>query len=187
VRLHFFPFHLLSVLIFVPLTDVHDSRLIHTDLKPENILLEDNRSYPDSTTVRSLSSLSLLSFPLTCSLSQRPKPRKLLYNTGIQLIDFGSATFEGDYHATVVSTRHYRAPEIILALGWNYPCDLWSIGCILVEFVTGEALFQTHENLEHLAMMEKVFGPMPTDYATKAVKYVLLPLLSFLPMLTLPS
>lgn len=38
---------------------------------------------------------------------------------------------------------------------------MWSIGCILVEFITGEALFQTHENLEHLAMMEKVFGPMP--------------------------
>ena len=25
----------------------------------------------------------------------------------------------------------------------------------------GEALFQTHENLEHLAMMERVLGPIP--------------------------
>jgi len=25
----------------------------------------------------------------------------------------------------------------------------------------GEALFQTHENLEHLAMMERVLGPLP--------------------------
>lgn len=48
-------------------------------------------------------------------------------------------------------------------LGWSYPCDVWSIGCILVEFFTGEALFQTHENLEHLAMMEVVFGPMPNN------------------------
>lgn len=46
-------------------------------------------------------------------------------------------------------------------MGWSYPCDVWSIGCILVEFYTGEALFQTHENLEHLAMMEVVFGKMP--------------------------
>lgn len=52
-------------------------------------------------------------------------------------------------------------PFPTLGLGWSYPCDMWSVGCILVEFVTGEALFQTHENLEHLAMMEKVFGPMP--------------------------
>ena len=52
--------------------------------------------------------------------------------TDIRLIDFGSATFEKDYHSAVVSTRHYRAPEIILGIGWSYPCDLWSIGCILV-------------------------------------------------------
>lgn len=27
-----------------------------------------------------------------------------------------------------------------------------------MEFFTGDALFQTHENLEHLAMMEAVVG-----------------------------
>lgn len=79
-------------------------------------------------------------------------------DTEIRLIDFGSATFQDEYHSSVVSTRHYRAPEIILGLGWSYPCDIWSIGCILVEFFTGDALFQTHDNLEHLAMMEAVVG-----------------------------
>lgn len=114
------------------------------------------------------------------------KTKKILKDPSVHLIDFGSATFEEEYHASVVSTRHYRAPEIILGqsmnaspmpkshaddvlrtprtgLGWSYPCDVWSIGCILVEFFTGEALFQTHENLEHLAMMEVVFGQMPTS------------------------
>lgn len=43
-------------------------------------------------------------------------------------------------------------------MGWSFPCDIWSIGCILVEFFTGDALFQTHDNLEHLAMMECVIG-----------------------------
>jgi dual-specificity kinase len=79
-----------------------------------------------------------------------------LLDTEIRLIDFGSATFQDEYHSSVVSTRHYRAPEIILGLGWSFPCDIWSIGCILVEFFTGDALFQTHDNLEHLAMMEAV-------------------------------
>lgn len=79
-----------------------------------------------------------------------------MLDTEIRLIDFGSATFQDEYHSSVVSTRHYRAPEIILGLGWSYPCDIWSIGCILVEFYTGDALFQTHDNLEHLAMMEAV-------------------------------
>lgn len=89
-----------------------------------------------------------------------PKSR-VLRNTDIRLIDFGSATFEQDYHSNVVCTRHYRAPEIILGLGWSYPCDIWSIGCILVEFLTGDALFQTHDNLEHLAMMTVVLGKIP--------------------------
>jgi dual-specificity kinase len=39
---------------------------------------------------------------------------------------------------------------------------MFSIGCILVEFFTGDALFQTHDNLEHLAMMEVVMGKMPS-------------------------
>lgn len=55
-------------------------------------------------------------------------------------------------------------------MGWSYPCDVWSIGCILIEFFTGEALFQTHENLEHLAMMERVFGSMPRPYAREAAR-----------------
>lgn len=80
-------------------------------------------------------------------------------SSAIKLIDFGSTTFEHQDHTYVVSTRHYRAPEVILGshylisdlhllvacqsfslfyavfigLGWNYPCDMWSIGCILVE------------------------------------------------------
>ena len=36
----------------------------------------------------------------------------------------------------------------------------------------GEALFQTHENLEHLAMMERVLGPLP-QHMLKRVEYVL--------------
>lgn len=35
----------------------------------------------------------------------------------------------------------------------------------------GEALFQTHENLEHLAMMERVFGPLPY-HMLKRAEYV---------------
>ncbi|KAI9322390.1 kinase-like domain-containing protein [Dichotomocladium elegans] len=126
---------------------MHELKMIHTDLKPENILLKDN----EATDVPSLSAKS--------------GSVRVLHNTDIMLIDFGSATFEDDYHSSVVSTRHYRAPEIILGLGWSYPCDLWSIGCILVELFTGDALFHTHDNLEHLAMMESVLGKIPVKMA----------------------
>jgi dual-specificity kinase len=85
----------------------------------------------------------------------------MLKDTAIFLIDFGSAIFETDRHSAVVSTRHYRAPEIVLGLGWSFPCDMWSLGCILIELYIGKPLFQTHENEEHLKMMEIVIGYFP--------------------------
>lgn len=129
---------------------LHDLNLIHTDLKPENILLVDSQ-YQTFTYNRPVPSSSALT-------NRTAKFRKVLLEPEIRLIDFGSATFDDEYHSTVVSTRHYRAPEIYLNIGWSYPCDIWSIGCILVEFYTGDALFQTHDDLEHLAMMEAVCG-----------------------------
>ena len=35
-------------------------------------------------------------------------------------------------------------------------------------FAAGDALFHTHEDLEHLAMMEVVLGPIPTQMAAGA-------------------
>ncbi len=135
--------------------------LIHTDLKPENILLCNN-SYQTFTYNRRIPSSST-------TINRNATQRRVLLDTEIRLIDFGSATFEDEYHSSVVSTRHYRAPEIILGLGWSFPCDIWSIGCILVEFFTGDALFQTHDNLEHLAMMEAVVGKRIDPYLVQNV------------------
>ncbi|KAJ9092796.1 hypothetical protein QFC21_006672 [Naganishia friedmannii] len=118
---------------------LHRLNLIHTDLKPENILLVSNAYYQ------------------TGERRANSKSKHILRDTEIRLIDFGSATFDNEFHSSVVSTRHYRAPEIIL-------------GCILVEFYTGDALFQTHDNLEHLAMMEVVMGKMPLTIANRACK-----------------
>ncbi|KOS19216.1 Dual specificity protein kinase lkh1 [Escovopsis weberi] len=136
--------------LFSSVAFLHDLNLIHTDLKPENILLYNN-NYQTFTYNRKIPSSS-------STVSRQASQRRVLLDTEIRLIDFGSATFQDEYHSSVVSTRHYRAPEIILGLGWSFPCDIWSIGCILVEFYTGDALFQTHDNLEHLAMMEAVVG-----------------------------
>lgn len=140
---------------------LHDLNLIHTDLKPENILLCDN-TYQTFTYNRRIPASST-------HTNRQASQRRVLLDTEIRLIDFGSATFQDEYHSSVVSTRHYRAPEIILGLGWSFPCDIWSIGCILVEFFTGDALFQTHDNLEHLAMMEAVVGSRVDTHLVQAV------------------
>lgn len=127
---------------------LHDNKLTHTDLKPENILFVDSE--------------------FTTSFNNR-KNREVrrVKCTDIRLIDFGSATFDHEHHSTIVSTRHYRAPEVILELGWSQPCDVWSIGCIMFELYLGITLFQTHDNREHLAMMERILGTIPYRMARK--------------------
>jgi serine/threonine protein kinase len=112
------------------------------DLKPENILLV-SKEYE-------------IRQRLSSSGSGRLKEWRVPKSGQIKLIDFGSATYDDQHHTSIVCTRHYRPPEVVLGLGWSYPCDIWSIGCILMEMYTGEALFQTHDNLEHLALMEAV-------------------------------
>ena len=73
---------------------------------------------------------------------------RILKNPEIRLIDFGSTTFDHEHHSSIVQTRHYRAPEVeskksnslefslsqvILELGWDQSCDVWSVGCIIFE------------------------------------------------------
>lgn len=40
--------------------------------------------------------------------------------------------------------------------------DIWSMACIIAELYTGEMYFPTHENVEHLALMQKVCGYFPS-------------------------
>uniref|UniRef100_T1PE20 dual-specificity kinase n=1 Tax=Musca domestica TaxID=7370 RepID=T1PE20_MUSDO len=131
---------------------LHDTRLTHTDLKPENILFVDSE--------------------YTTHYNHKiNREVRRVKNTDVRLIDFGSATFDHEHHSTIVSTRHYRAPEVILELGWSQPCDVWSIGCILFELYLGITLFQTHDNREHLAMMERILGQIPYRMARNHVLY----------------
>jgi len=84
------------------------------------------------------------------------------------VIDFGSAVFADENHPKIISTRHYRAPEILLQIGWDWSCDIWSVGCIFVELLIGHTLFKTHEDLEHLAMIQRLIGPLPEYIAEKS-------------------
>lgn len=114
-----------SLRSLTPPAVLHDLRLIHTDLKPENILLVHNDykvvHVSSSSHKASPPQLHLRVTPLTYKQRNAPpKPKRILHSTDIRLIDFGSATFESEYHSTVVSTRHYRAPEIILGPFLSY-------------------------------------------------------------------
>ncbi|XP_059536902.1 dual specificity protein kinase CLK3-like [Myotis daubentonii] len=122
---------------------LHQNRLTHTDLKPENILFVNSEFE-------------------TLYNEHTGSEEKSVKDTSIRVADFGSATFDQGHHTAIVTTRYYRPPEVILELGWAQPCDVWSIGCILFEYYRGLPLFQTHQDPEHLVMMEKILGPIPS-------------------------
>ncbi|XP_030642295.1 dual specificity protein kinase CLK4 isoform X2 [Chanos chanos] len=127
---------------------LHRNKLTHTDLKPENILFINSDYHLEYN-------------------SKMKRDERTLKCPDVKVVDFGNATYDHEHHTSVVSTRHYRAPEVILDLGWNQACDVWSLGCILIEYYLGLTLFQTHDSKEHLAMMERVLGPIPTHLLQK--------------------
>jgi dual-specificity kinase len=135
---------------------IHSLGLIHTDLKPENMLFEERQYWTVDRPGDALFENDYI----------------ILKQHLMRVIDFGSATFNEDHHADIISTRQYRAPEVILGLRWSFPADMWSVGCILYELLAGRALFQTHDDLEHLAMMEMCRGPCPCYMIQSADKQV---------------
>lgn len=135
--------------LFETLRFLHSLGIVHTDVKPENIM-HDVCEYENETSENS---------NFACHL---PVSKK------VTLIDFGSAVFDKKKYAKLVTTRYYRAPEIILGIGWSFECDVWSCGCIMMELLTGSVFFNSRNDAAHLAMIEKATGTtMTTSMASE--------------------
>ncbi len=63
--------------------------------------------------------------------------------------------------AATARARARSAPEVVMGLDWTFPCDMWSIGCIVLELHEGRLTFDTHDTAQHLAMMERLSGAKP--------------------------
>ncbi|CAL0303705.1 unnamed protein product [Lupinus luteus] len=60
------------------------------------------------------------------------------------------------------ATRYYRAPEILLdSSQYSTGVDLWSVGCIFGEMVTGEPIFGTKNSFDEL---DAIFSPTDLSY-----------------------
>merc|ERR1712137_113798 len=77
-------------------------------------------------------------------------------NCDVVLIDFGGAVFADERHGGRAGTRQFRAPEIVLGMPWDESSDIWSAGCIIAMLYLGQRPFSVHEDMEHLALMERL-------------------------------
>lgn len=102
------------------------------------------------------------------------KPENILLahplRSEIKVIDFGSSCFENEKVYTYIQSRFYRSPEVILGMSYGLPIDMWSLGCILAELLTGYPIFPGENEQEQLACIMEIFGPPEKHLIEKSTR-----------------
>lgn len=98
--------------------------------------------------------LSFFSF-----VRQDLKPSNIVVKSDctLKILDFGLARTAGTTFMMTpyVVTRYYRAPEVILGMGYTENVDIWSVGCIMGEMIRGGVLFP---GTDHIDQWNKIIG-----------------------------
>nr|CDP94796.1 BMA-MBK-2, isoform f [Brugia malayi] len=100
------------------------------------------------------------------------KPENVLLKqqgrSGIKVIDFGSSCFDDQRVYTYIQSRFYRAPEVIMGGKYGMPIDMWSLGCILAELLTGYPLLPGEDESDQLALIIELLGVPPLKVTENA-------------------
>jgi serine/threonine protein kinase len=92
------------------------------------------------------------------------KPQNfLLFGQHLRIGDFGLATnhLRNEGRTPQMVTIWYRAPEILLEQDYDCASDVWSLGCIFAEVVTGRPLFAHREVADMLGNIFALCGGRP--------------------------
>ncbi|XP_076994315.1 mitogen-activated protein kinase 9 isoform X3 [Tamandua tetradactyla] len=87
----------------------------------------------------------------------------------LKVLDFGLArTACTNFMMTpYVVTRYYRAPEVILGMGYKENVDIWSVGCIMGELVKGSVIFQGTDHIDQWNKVIEQLGTPSADFMKK--------------------
>ncbi|KNE62993.1 CMGC/MAPK/P38 protein kinase [Allomyces macrogynus ATCC 38327] len=94
------------------------------------------------------------------------KPSNILVNENcdLKICDFGLARTNDPQMTGYVSTRYYRAPEIMLTWQkYDNAVDIWSVGCIFAEMLTGKPLFPGKDHVNQFSIITELLGSPPEN------------------------
>ncbi|KAI7664637.1 Mitogen-activated protein kinase, partial [Hortaea werneckii] len=94
------------------------------------------------------------------------KPSNILINENcdLKICDFGLARIQDPQMTGYVSTRYYRAPEIMLTWQkYDVEVDIWSAGCIFAEMLEGKPLFPGKDHVNQFSIITELLGTPPDD------------------------
>jgi serine/threonine protein kinase len=83
------------------------------------------------------------------------KPGNVLIGSdgAVKLCDFGLASLsEQSLNTTVVGTTRYMAPERLRAKPYGRPSDIWSLGLVILECITGKIPWKESESIVNLVI-----------------------------------
>ena len=87
-----------------------------------------------------------------------------------KIIDLGNSEILGKNNEDEIMLRSYRPPENIMNSFYNEKADIWGMGCIIFELLTGDYLFEVERDLsdnekdrQHLHQMYETLGKMSKE------------------------
>merc|ERR1739838_254505 len=85
----------------------------------------------------------------------------------VKIADLGNACYINKHFQEDIQTREYRSIEVILGVKYGTPADIWSVGCMVFELLTGDCLFDPKEqddftaDEDHIALIIELLGTVP--------------------------
>ena len=143
--------------VLLALEYMHHNQILHRDIKPGNILIF-LKSRGSSRPSDALDSSTLNNDPDS--------------SVTAKLCDFGLSKFytKQEPQTPRMVTAWYRSPEIAMgAVNYDYKVDVWSLGCVIYEMLTGSALVVVSRD-ENKRVLEQILRNLPERLPPKETK-----------------